>query len=65
MKPSPRLSLNNGVLIDQLGLGLYKVPATEAAGLVVMALGAGYRRFDTAAMYGNETGVARGISSLS
>ncbi|MBT2531427.1 aldo/keto reductase [Arthrobacter sp. ISL-48] len=65
MKLSPRLSLNNGVLIDQLGLGLYKVPATEAAGLVVMALAAGYRHFDTAAMYGNETGVARGISSLS
>ena len=64
MKPSPRLSLNNGVLIDQLGLGLYKVPATEAAGLVVMALSAGYRHFDTAAMYSNETGVARGISSL-
>ncbi|HEY8700289.1 MAG TPA: aldo/keto reductase [Arthrobacter sp.] len=65
MKPSPRLSLNNGVLIDQLGLGLYKVPAEEAASLVSMALGAGYRHFDTAAMYGNETGVARGISSLS
>jgi diketogulonate reductase-like aldo/keto reductase len=28
-----------------------------------MALGAGYRHFDTAAMYGNESGVARGISS--
>jgi diketogulonate reductase-like aldo/keto reductase len=27
-----------------------------------MALGAGYRHFDTAAMYGNESGVARGIS---
>ncbi|MDR7080892.1 diketogulonate reductase-like aldo/keto reductase [Arthrobacter ginsengisoli] len=65
MKPSPRLSLNNGVLIDQLGFGLYKVPPAEAAGLVTMALEAGYRHFDTAAMYGNETGVARGIGSLS
>ncbi|WP_457962517.1 aldo/keto reductase [Arthrobacter sp. D1-29] len=65
MKTSPRLSLNNGVLIDQLGYGLYKVPTTEAASLVAMALGAGYRHFDTAAMYRNETGVARGISSLS
>jgi 2,5-diketo-D-gluconate reductase A len=65
MKTSPRLSLNNGVLIDQLGFGLYKVPAAEAKGLVATALGAGYRHFDTAAMYGNETGVARGISSLS
>jgi diketogulonate reductase-like aldo/keto reductase len=65
MKTSPRLSLNNGVLIDQLGYGLYKVPTTAAASLVAMALGAGYRHFDTAAMYRNETGVARGISSLS
>ncbi len=63
MKTSPRLSLNNGVLIDQLGFGLYKVPAVDASGLVAMALGTGYRHFDTAAMYGNETGVARGLSS--
>ncbi|MEJ1181134.1 MULTISPECIES: aldo/keto reductase [unclassified Pseudarthrobacter] len=63
MKTSPRLSLNNGVLIDQLGYGLYKVPVAEASALVATALGAGYRHFDTAAMYGNETGVARGISS--
>jgi diketogulonate reductase-like aldo/keto reductase len=65
MKPAPRLSLNNGVLIDQLGFGLYKVPPVDAAGLVIMALEAGYRHFDTAAMYRNETGVARGIGSLS
>ena len=65
MKPSPRLSLNNGVLIDQVGLGLYKVPAEDAAGLTTMALEAGYRHFDTAAMYGNETGVGKGIGALS
>ncbi|WP_427007481.1 aldo/keto reductase [Pseudarthrobacter sp. H2] len=65
MKPSPRLGLNNGVLIDQLGIGLYKVPPAEAAGIVTMALEAGYRHFDTAAMYGNETGVGRGIGALS
>ncbi|MFX1820819.1 aldo/keto reductase [Pseudarthrobacter sp. CC4] len=63
MRTSPRLSLNNGVLIHQLGYGLYKVPAADAEGLVATALAAGYRHFDTAAMYGNETGVARGISS--
>ena len=63
MRTSPRLSLNNGVLIHQLGFGLYKVPAADAEGLVATALAAGYRHFDTAAMYGNETGVARGINS--
>ncbi|HKU31196.1 aldo/keto reductase [Arthrobacter sp. NyZ413] len=63
MKPSPRLSLNNGVMIDQLGFGLYKVPPADAASLVATAIGAGYRHFDTAAMYGNESGVGRGIGS--
>ncbi|PNH84366.1 aldo/keto reductase [Arthrobacter sp. AFG20] len=61
MTTSPRLSLNNGVLIDQLGFGLYKVPANDTANLVATALEAGYRHFDTAAMYGNESGVARGL----
>jgi 2,5-diketo-D-gluconate reductase A len=63
MKPSPRLSLNNGVLIDQLGFGLYKVPTADAASLVATALGTGYRHFDTAAMYGNEAGVARALGA--
>jgi 2,5-diketo-D-gluconate reductase A len=61
MTTSPRLSLNNGVLIDQLGFGLYKVPAKDTANLVATALEAGYRHFDTAAMYGNESGVAHGL----
>ena len=61
MTTSPRLSLNNGVLIDQLGFGLYKVPPEDAANLVIMALEAGYRHFDTAAKYGNERGVGNGI----
>ena len=64
MTTSPRLSLNNGVLIDQLGFGLYKVPPKDTATLVLTALDAGYRHFDTAAMYGNESGVARGLVDL-
>jgi len=63
MKPSPRLSLNNGVLIDQLGFGLYKVPPADATSLVAIALGTGYRHLDTAAMYGNEAGVARALGA--
>jgi 2,5-diketo-D-gluconate reductase A len=64
MRISPRTALNNGVLIDRLGLGLYKVPPAEATGLVTMALETGYRHFDTAAMYGNESGVGRAIGGL-
>lgn len=64
MRMTPRVTLNNGVLMDRLGYGLYKVPPADAAGLVTMALEAGYRHFDTAAMYGNETGVGRAIGAL-
>lgn len=64
MKNPPRIPLNNGVLIEQLGLGLYKVPPTTAANIVTMALAAGYRHFDTAAMYGNEAGLARAVSAF-
>lgn len=64
MRISPRTTLNNGVLIDRLGFGLYKVPPEDAAGLVTMALEAGYRHFDTAAMYGNETGAGKAIGAL-
>lgn len=65
MRISPRLALNNGVLMDRLGFGLYKVPPADAAGLVTMALEAGYRHFDTAAMYGNESGVGKAVGALS
>lgn len=56
-----RQTLNNGVMMDRLGYGLYKVPPADAEALVSTALGEGYRRFDTAAMYGNEVGVGRAI----
>ncbi|MET3811405.1 aldo/keto reductase [Arthrobacter sp. UYEF3] len=65
MRISPRLTLNNGVMVDRLGFGLYKVPPADAAGLVTAALEAGYRHFDTAAMYGNETGVGKAVGALS
>ncbi|WP_427169411.1 aldo/keto reductase [Arthrobacter sp. 92] len=65
MRISPRLALNNGVMIDRLGFGLYKVPSADTSGLVTMALEAGYRHFDTAAMYGNETGVGKAVGALS
>jgi diketogulonate reductase-like aldo/keto reductase len=61
MRFPARLTLNNGVMIDRLGFGLYKVPPKEAEALVSTALGEGYRRFDTAAMYRNEVGVGRAI----
>ncbi|GAA2710539.1 aldo/keto reductase [Actinoplanes palleronii] len=57
------ITLNNGVEIPQLGYGVFQIPdaATEAA--VTTALDAGYRSIDTAAVYGNETGVGRALAA--
>lgn len=62
MQMSPKISLNNGVLIDTLGFGVYKVPAPECADLVLTAIDAGYRTVDTAALYGNEEGVGDAVA---
>ncbi|TFC80736.1 aldo/keto reductase [Cryobacterium sp. TmT2-59] len=59
---SPLLRLNDGHLIPQLGLGVYKIADAAAADAVQVALEAGYRHIDTAALYENETGVGQGIA---
>ena len=59
--PAPRLSLDDGAIIPQLGFGLYKVPAADAARLAREAIAIGYRHLDTAAFYGNEEGVGEAV----
>ena len=54
-------TLNNGVRMPWLGLGVYKVPADETVRVVKDAVATGYRRIDTASFYGNEEAVGRGI----
>lgn len=61
MQRSPKYTLNNGVDIDVLGYGVYKVPSADCADLVSTALDTGYRTVDTAALYGNEEGVGTAI----
>ncbi len=53
--------LSNGVKIPCLGFGTWQSPPEEAAASVRHALLAGYRHIDTAAQYGNEPDVGRGI----
>ena len=48
----PRLTLNNGVSIPQLGFGVFQVPRGQTQRVVEDALEAGYRHIDTAAAYG-------------
>jgi 2,5-diketo-D-gluconate reductase A len=59
----PTLTLNNGVEIPQVGFGVFQVPDDETTVAVGQALAAGYRSIDTAAIYGNETGVGRAIAA--
>ncbi|MER7850216.1 aldo/keto reductase [Kitasatospora sp. NPDC096077] len=59
----PTVKLNNGVEIPQLGFGVFQVPDDETTTAVSAALEAGYRSIDTAAIYGNETGVGRALAA--
>jgi 2,5-diketo-D-gluconate reductase A len=59
--PAPTLSLDDGAMIPQLGLGLYKVPAGDAEALCSAAIELGYRHLDTAAFYANEAEVGRAV----
>ncbi len=63
MHKAPKIALNNGVQIDQVGYGVYKVPPETTADLCAEALEVGYRTIDTAAMYGNEAGVGRAVTN--
>lgn len=58
----PRIALNSGYDIPQLGYGVFKVPPAETEKVVLEALELGYRHIDTAAIYGNEEGVGAAIA---
>jgi len=56
------LTLNNGVVIPQPGFGTFLTPNGETAiNSVCYAIQRGYRHIDTAAVYGNESSVGKGI----
>ncbi len=57
----PTIALRDGNSIPQLGLGVYKVSQNVAVDLIQSAIDTGYRRIDTAALYGNEAEVGAGI----
>jgi diketogulonate reductase-like aldo/keto reductase len=55
------LTLNNGVEMPALGLGVFQTPPDETRTAVQAALEAGYRHIDTAAAYGNEREVGQAV----
>lgn len=59
--PVPTRPLNTGWEIPMLGLGTWPMNDDQAADAVRTGLQLGYRLIDTAAKYGNEAGVGRGI----
>jgi diketogulonate reductase-like aldo/keto reductase len=58
---APSLTLNNGVDLPALGLGVFQTPPDETRDAVRAALDAGYRHIDTAAAYGNEREVGEAV----
>ncbi|WP_413628182.1 aldo/keto reductase [Fructilactobacillus vespulae] len=61
MKIDSTVTLNNGVKMPQLGLGVWRSDNETAAQSVRFALANGYRAIDTAKQYGNEAGVGVGL----
>jgi 2,5-diketo-D-gluconate reductase A len=61
MELAPRIALNDGNRIPQIGLGTWPLNDEQVARAVVQAVEAGYRHIDTAVRYGNEAGVGEGI----
>ena len=55
------ITLNNGVEMPALGLGVFQTPPDETRDAVRAALGSGYRHIDTAAAYGNERQVGEAV----
>ena len=55
------VTLNNGVEIPALGLGVFQTPPDETRAAVGAGLAAGYRHIDTAAAYGNERQVGEAV----
>src|SRR5690606_12607402 len=64
MNGVPMMTLASGVRIPQLGLGVWQASPADTERAVAVAIGeAGYRHIDTAAIYGNEEAVGRGIAA--
>lgn len=62
MPTIPRFTLDNGVEMPAIGLGVFQTPPEETRAAVDAALSTGYRHVDTAAAYGNEREVGEAIA---
>jgi 2,5-diketo-D-gluconate reductase A len=61
MTDQPRITLNDGRHMPQLGYGVFLVPPAETKRLVANAIDVGYQAVDTATFYRNEAGVGAAV----
>jgi 2,5-diketo-D-gluconate reductase A len=61
MNSVPKITLNNGITIPQLGFGVFQIAPDETRQASLDALEVGYRHLDTAQMYGNEKEVGEAV----
>jgi diketogulonate reductase-like aldo/keto reductase len=61
MSTVPSVTLNNGVEMPAIGLGVFQTPPDVTTAAVEEALSLGYRHIDTAAAYFNEREVGEGV----
>ncbi|WP_308556455.1 aldo/keto reductase [uncultured Lactobacillus sp.] len=57
------LTMNNGVKIPKMALGVWEIPDAQTPKAVEEAINLGYRHIDTAQAYGNERGVGEGVKN--
>jgi len=57
------VTLNNGVEMPAIGLGVFQTPPEQTRAAVEAALATGYRHVDTAAAYGNEREVGEAVAN--
>ena len=61
MTDQPRIALNDGRHMPQLGYGVFQVPPEDTRRLVVDAIDLGYQAIDTATFYRNEAEVGQAV----
>jgi len=57
----PYIELANGVMIPQVGLGVFRMDDNQVLNSVKWAIASGYRHIDTASFYDNEEAVGKAI----
>ena len=57
----PTFTLNDGLVVPQIGLGTYKLNGDEGVASLISGIDAGYRLLDSAHRYNNEEEVGRAV----